>query len=42
MTLNQLIEIAKSGFPERCRKLIDFDNLTCTKHGDTYRLSNSQ
>lgn len=38
ITLSDLIQIAKAGFPERCREFIDFDYLDYTKTGDVYRL----
>ena len=40
MTKEQLIQIAKVGFPERVKQFIDFNNCEIHSHGDVYRLYN--
>jgi len=38
MTKEQLIKIAKAGFPKRVKQFIDFKNVELHKMGDVYRL----
>lgn len=40
MTLEQLIQIAKVGFPDRVKQFINFENCEMFHHAGVYRLYN--